>query len=343
MGVIHIGLPKTATTSFQNALYASRARLLSDHKILYPSIAANHTDALCTMFLDDPRKHITTNVIGITEFSEAERIRSRYRDYIEHEIEREEWNTIVFSAEGLSNLDAASLTQLRSWISRYVDKWKVLFWSRHPVNYTASVMQQMIKNGHNMEEMAEDLPLPYFQGRVSNAFEAFGKETVELTAFEDAVRENGGVVAAFCRRLGLDEVTALEISSTSSRDNESMSLLATYILDSMNRQRPFLVDGKISNARRDGEVLFIEQIKGPKFDIPAELKKRISVLARSDVQWLNDTFGTTHYIDVFDEDMANLVDPIDIASKEEIDSLAIVISDLINLAVVENVSFQREI
>lgn len=331
-GILHIGLPKTGTTSFQNALYGSRDRLLREHGIFYPSIEPNHTNALCTMFLDDPRLHVSMQMQGITDVAEAEAVRRDYFDRMERDIESARWRTLVFSAEGLANLPASSLSKLKRWASKYVEDWKVLFWTRHPVNYTASNMQQLIKNGRHLQEMEENVQrfMPNFKGRMAIAFNAFGRQALEVTAFEDAVQEEGGVVAAFCRRIGMDEAAALDVASGTEVQNESMSMLATAILDSMNRQRPLLIGGKINPLRRNGEVPFICRIKGPKFDIPAKLKHRIRLLSRPDVQWLNDTFETEHYLDVFCDNLDDRADWSDIPHADAIDSLAVLVSDLIN-------------
>lgn len=332
-GILHVGLPKTGTTSFQNAIYHNRDRLLSDHRLLYPSIEANHTNALCTMFLDDPRTHITNKINGITELEDAKKLRDNYYKKLEDDIESADWDKLVFSAEGLCNLPAPALSRLHDWLNKYTDKWLIMFWSRHPVTYAASSMQQLMKNGYHIGDMEENPKrfMPNFKGRLTAAFKAFGMTSVQLTTFEDALEEPGGVVSAFCRRLGLDDDVSLDLSQNSKRDNESLSLLAAHILDSINRQRPLFVDGKINPKRRNGEVPFVSHLGGPKFDLPVELKNTVKHLSRPDVAWLNEIFGTSHYMDVFDDDRQkrnyqNQNSPIDI-----IDPLALLISDLINL------------
>lgn len=300
-GILHIGLPKTATTSIQNALYSHRDTLLSMHQTYYPSIDSNHTNALCTMFLDDPRTHISLKMMGIQSKTDAERLRSDYRNRLEQEIESAKFDTLVLSAEGLSNLPAHSLSHLGNWAAKYADNWRIIVWSRHPISYAASSMQQRLKGGSCLHELFENPPLPNFRGRISNAFSAFGRAKVHLKAFEDAAYEQGGVVAAFCRQIGLPDQTAKVIAGNALRENESMSRLAIHLLDSVNRQCPMFVDGEINPRRSLAEISIISRFKGGKFRLSSSLKSRIRDLSKNDVRWLNDTFGTSHYLDLLND------------------------------------------
>ncbi|MER9299899.1 hypothetical protein NKI38_25850 [Mesorhizobium sp. M0621] len=76
-GIIHIGLPKTGTTSVQSAVYKHRDRLLAEFGIFYPWISENLTDILCTAFHDDPRKHINVRLAGANTIEKAELLRSQ--------------------------------------------------------------------------------------------------------------------------------------------------------------------------------------------------------------------------------------------------------------------------
>src|SRR5579862_388310 len=106
-GILHIGLPKTGTTSFQNALFEHRVALLSDFRIFYPSIDPNLSHALCMMFKDDPRNTPIARVNGANTLEKAMTLRESFCHDLEKDFESSDWDTIIISAEGLSTLSAA--------------------------------------------------------------------------------------------------------------------------------------------------------------------------------------------------------------------------------------------
>ena len=329
-GILHIGLPKTGTTSCQEALFANREMLLQRHRYFYPSVAPSHNSMLSVMFLEDPRTNITVKSKGITTREGAEALRKRYVTSMEADLARASWDTLVLSSEGLSTVPVSSLERLRDWLLTYADDWTVLFWSRHPVSYTTSNIQQHIKNGRCLEDLIAEPPMTQFKRRASNAFRVFGRENVKLTAFEEAREEPGGIVAAFCRRLGLPEETATEIGRSSVARNESMSMLATLLMSSLNRQRPRFVDGAMNPERRAAEIQMFQQIRGEKFRLPPEAELAVREGSRADVEWLNETFGTQLYLDVFSDQATVARGSRDAYSPEMLDSLSPLMSDLIN-------------
>lgn len=310
--ILHLGMPKTGTTSIQEALYAHRGELLSRHRILYPSVEANHTNPLCTMFLPDPRTHIAVRMQGVETAEAAEALRQDYFERMEAELRGGDWDRLLLSAEGLSNLRTPQLMQIAEWLRGHVDRWRVLYWVRHPVPYTASVLQELLKGGRTIEEMLGRLPLTNYKGRLSNAFRAFGRRYVELGSFEAARAEPGGLVAAFCRRLGLDEDTALAIAAGGQTSNPSMSLLSGYLLDYLNRHLPLFVDGTLNPARSRIPTGLDTGLPGPRFDLPQAVRRRVREASREEIRWLNQAFGTELYPDLFDDDEATGSGPADI-------------------------------
>ena len=334
-GILHIGLPKTGTTSCQDALFANRGMLLERHGYFYPSVgypssAPSHNSMLSVMFLEDPRTNVTVKALGITTREDAEALRRRYFAQMEADIGSATWNTLVLSSEGLSTVPMASLRKLQEWLSNYADNWTVLLWVRHPVSYTTSNIQQHIKNGRYLEDAILKPPLAQFKSRASRAFDVFGRENVRVTTFEEAKKEPGGIVAAFCRCLGLPEKTAMEIGRPSRVRNESMSMLATLLLSTLNQQRPRFIDGKLNPKRSENDVQMFLGIKGEKFRLPPETEMEIRQSSRADVEWLNETFGTQLYLDVLSDKGPESQPGEGVYSPEMLESLSLLMSDLFN-------------
>lgn len=336
--VLHIGLPKTGTTTIQNALYANRAFLLEREGVLYPSLAPNLTTALCTVFKDDPGSYITNKIAGFSE----EEIAARQRDYLsslETELSSVGWDTLLLSAEGLSNLSASEMAKLRDWGEGYSSGWTVLVCVRHPVAYVRSVIQQIVKGGDTLERLYQDLPLPAFRRRISNAISAFGRENVRVFDFDAAVRGDG-VVGTFAGEAGISAPSRDRLSppaTPATRENESLSLEAVRILDSLNRQRPVFVDNVRAPGRAEPghDLAYLSRVKGRRFDLPGWVKEEIRASSREDVAWLNRTFGLDLYRDLIESapPTRGHEEHAQVLSDPTVDSLAEVVGELVAEAV----------
>ena len=58
------------------------------------------------------------------------------------------------------------------------------------------------------------------------------------------------------------KTTAIKVTHSSVARNESMSMLATLLLSSLNRQRPRFVDGRMNPERRASEIRLFQQFIG---------------------------------------------------------------------------------
>ena len=287
--VLHTGLPKTGTTSIQNTFFRCRKFLLRHHGTLYPELNENMTTPLATIFQENPADHITNKMNGIKGHEEIQKLQKQYLDAVEQEFAQKNWSTLIISAEGLSNHSADSLKSLLDWITSYVARWKVMIVIREPISYTGSVIQQHLKGGETLEELFTSPPLPSFRGRISNAMKAFGSGNLDVYRFEDAVSTSIGVVGTFAKHAGLPDSAISHLNEAAVVQNESLSLKAALILDSLNRHRPFFKNGERSKQRHGRELIYLEQIKGQKFDIPLEVKDRIAQACGDDIEWLHQT------------------------------------------------------
>lgn len=330
--ILHAGLPKTATTSIQNAVFSQRAALMKQHGILYPGAEPNHTNALCTAFMEDPRKHISHKVAGRTDLKALLSHAQDIRGTLEQEITAAAPETVLFSAEGMSNLNATELGKFRDWVATFAQTLEVFYILRNPLNYVVSVTQQHLKGGEVLEDMYEALPLPNFKGRLSAAITAFGKDHVSVHIFEDMCTQEDGIVGAFLDRIGLlknkadaKNTARQNILATQKRDNESLSHEAAMVLSSLNRQRPAFIEGQLGPRRAMNELGAIEMIRGDKFRLPPEIVTRVLDQSRDDITWVRETLGVTAYDNIILPEAER-----ETLHPATIDSLAVILSNLLN-------------
>lgn len=326
--ILHAGLPKTATTSIQNAIFRCREILFAETGIYYPGTAPNHTNDLCTAFLDDPRSHISNKMAGLTDLDQLKSIAANIRSSFEAEIAKSAPETILFSAEGFSNLSHSELGKFRDWALNLADEISVIYIVRNPLRYVTSVVQQHLKGGEVLEDMYQNPPMPNCKGRINNAIAAFGREAVSVHTFEDMVKCPDGVTGFFLDKIGAPKSKANEaILKAQTFENESLSHEAALILSSLNRQRPAFVNGQRGERRTLSELGLIQNIKGRKFYLPDDVRKNVVDLSMADIAWLEENFGIDQYRREI-EDSAS--EPAPTLSPETIDSMALILSDMIN-------------
>jgi hypothetical protein len=328
--VIHIGIEKTGTKTIQKALFSARPKLLSEAQILYPSIGANLSVFLATMFRDEAPRLLQLREPDATDESSVVRLREKYRASLEADMADPDWQTLVISAEALCGFGPKAIARLLEWLSRHVGEITVVAYVRHPVGWTRSAVPQRLKAGETFDQLYNNLPRPKWRQRFTPWLDAVGLERFRLVSFEDAV-EGDGILASFCDAVGLSRETVLSLAHARAA-NESMSLEAALILDSLNRQRPLFRDGKVSPERRWHGSNTIKLIPGNKFVLSAELAAKARAFSRPDLEWLNDTFGTNLYRDVFEDAPIEEDVPPKTMPQETVDTLAIMLSDLGNKA-----------
>ena len=131
---------------------------------------------------------------------------------------------IILSGENISFLSAQSLRRLRSYLNNLQFNIKVIAFVREPLSWTASVAQEHVKHGWNLDDLIErEMPLAArLYERLATLQEVFGEPNVRTVRYEDA--PGGDIVGYFAKiarlsteRIGVPIRTNLSLSATSFR------------------------------------------------------------------------------------------------------------------------------
>ena len=269
---------------------------------------------------------------GITKQSDVDKLRNNYRKKLSTEFSSTEYDTILLSAEGVSNLGADGIFKLKEWGDQYANSWTIIAYVRHPINYTRSVIQQIMKGGETLESLYEKIPLPKYKGKLSKFIRVFGKENIKIFDFETAVSTN--LLHSFCEQVNLSDVLIQNQQGfLDKRENVSMSMEAVLVLNRINHLRPVFINGKRNKLRSNQELAQVQRIKGSKFFLPQRIETTIKEKARDDISWLNEEFDLNLYDDIFapinDSALSSTMENYNI-SDQTIDSIASIILELID-------------
>lgn len=212
--VLHIGRHKTGTSSIQQT-FAANPGILRRQGLLYPaSLPVNQSGFFIDAFSPDPWRHPNNRRFNLSREALQQRVATQFRDF-RAEVADFSGDRIVLCAEDACTLGFESVARIRKTFDDILmPDYRVVLYTRHPVSYASSAIQQNVKgNGLTIED-AKRIHLAGGGKRYSEIVDAyarvFGHDAVTLRSFEAAVKEKTNVVNDFSDVLGMD-ATGLEM------------------------------------------------------------------------------------------------------------------------------------
>jgi hypothetical protein len=276
---LHIGPPKTGTTSIQNAMWNNRD-LLEGCSIHYPSIEINHR-FMVSCFIEDATNfdynkyyNRTVEQVSINNYNMLSRFKS--------EAVASGCDTLVISAEHLVMLRDDGIKNLRDYLRELCEVIYVVIYVRHPMNAVGSYVQEAVKNGaRRLAEMRRNPPFARY-GQIVPLWERyFGGGAIVLRVMNKDALINGDVVDDFLYTIGY---TGTFECVSCMIENPSLTAPAVLIADALASIAP-----KYSPLR--GGVDYLTQIRGPAYIPDRYIMESVASLSRPDLVYLEDRWG----------------------------------------------------
>lgn len=228
--VLHLGMPKTGTSSIQESLYFG----LRDPGFQYLSfgeVTANRW--METLFGDDPEQAHYNRKVGLSAQASAtlkDSIRRRLAEALEQARRRQQ--TVIVSAEICWMMRAAELQRIHDFFSQQGFPVQVVVALRPWKSWLESAFQERVKQH---DAVFEVLPEPRhhlldYPARLAVLDEIFGADRVVAYAFDPASFPQGCAVLDFCSRTGIP-LSAHQVR----RSNEGLSFPALKFLYAYRR------------------------------------------------------------------------------------------------------------
>lgn len=284
--LLHIGQPKTGTTTLQFVLNEARDALRSQG-VLFPDIYPHWGNAEIMGYLFFERQHVEwwRRAWLKEDYLEAMATAAHYWDQIKQDVATTGPDTLTISSESFFRpARPAAITHANRLFSEVADTTKIVAYLRSPDTFFLSRMQQRLKmfmtTEHGSHTRMKDVIEPltkYWSGDIS------------LSIFDPAVMHDGDIVMDFMTR-HLPQVDLDKLPRQTKQANTSLSAEAMAILlDVATGQQKLRVDRAVFLQ----ELLRCDaQIANPtKPQLRPHVAQSMINWSAPDLFWLRDTHG----------------------------------------------------
>jgi len=250
---LHVGLHKTATSSFQVTCGNNR-RELAAQGIHYPLFKIsdkqtfNHSIPIFLLFSEHPERYNVSIKWGFSR--QVEKVKAQCREQLDAVLATHD--EVLLSGEDISVLTPAGLRSLRDYLQMKGFEVRVLCSVRKPYSFTCSEIQQKVRGG--ALRGLEKIKVPRKSSRIRALQDTFTH--TEFFSFEDDLRHPGGPVIPLLERAGVNP-TRIEPTSI----NEGLGNITTRLYAALNAQYPVILRGELNPMGRDKEVINFDQTK----------------------------------------------------------------------------------
>ncbi|WP_299848870.1 hypothetical protein [uncultured Roseovarius sp.] len=304
--VLHVGIHKTGSSAIQEAFDG-----YDDGMTRYADLGdCNHSIPLQIIFDRDLAADHQKRM-GLSEAemqAEALRLVQRLDQALEGDLQQ-----LILSGEEVSAFPEHSLAALREHLLRAADEINVLMFVREPLNWQASVYQEVLKYGETDPFHTGNRDI---RGRYVRLANVFGTDNVRVVKYEDKRQHGGDIISFFCDLIGVDRG---QLCVDGTHVNKSLSEQATKILYRHNCLYPYRAGGGAVFQAHLNFFFHLSEI----FDKDGKLDHAMFgvVVDKDDYIFLKDELGVNYDLSFpTDKDVVAYLDDIDPAAIAKIGS-----------------------
>lgn len=295
--ILHIGTPKTGTTSIQKFLAGNEA-LLAEHGVLYPVTGREvgkqrrQRGLVLSVLPVDRAGAGFDKVLNLKTTADRERYRQSFLESFEAEMKSAAPDRVVISDEALYLFlsTEALVGTLKAFLSRHFDRVRIVAYVRAPTSFVESSYSTHLKMGgtRDLADFAahQRQALSYWT-KLSLWRDVFGADAITVREFSRPLLHREDVVLDFLHAiLGID--IALSDASGGKSANTSIAPLGQHLLLAVNRRYAEAGEARPGFYRR----FVSRKFKGSGQRLTADEAARLTASLRDEIDRLSaDFFG----------------------------------------------------
>lgn len=290
--ILHVGMPKTGTSSIQESLYYG----LSDPAFRYIGLGeVNHAAAMAALFSDTPEKSYVHRKMGRSAQQVAQ-YRVQLLDKLDNLLATTDADVqSILSAEYCWGMRRTQYERIREFMADRGYSVRVIAYIRPWKEWLESSFQQRIKAGDlsSFQIAPAGLSKIDYRERIETLETVFGSAHVQVFKYDPGTFPEGCVVRHFCQQVGI-HFDAGRIR----RANDSLKLPAIQLLYAYRRFAPGYGTG--ATAEEDAWLnQRLRELRGPALRFHSSTVEPVIRHVLPQIPWLEQRLGLP-----FTEDLA---------------------------------------
>jgi len=301
--LLHIGMPKTGTSSLQRWLSTNRESNLAAGADYWRE-AENHSEVLFMGFASDERIARGRMWFQRQERDEPVPPRAACRSALDRFLSGLDGRLGIVSGEAMWTFSRPEVEGLARYLADRSARASVLCWVRKPVEYFVSATQQRCRSDLAAADIAAGVERQVVLNfaRLDHWLDAFGRENVLVRPHkDDTVGDFRAVAGAMGVALTAPAGAPLAL-------NPSISLTAAKALLALNDWRRAAADGGRGEARSMLLSEILRAVRGDPFMLPEATLRRMRARFGREMDYLAERFSMD--LESLAEPVASLDDPL---------------------------------
>jgi hypothetical protein len=285
---LHMGADKTGSTALQSFMNNNRDVNKSAYGISY---APDVWHARLASYFSGSSKNFIHNVhSNMKDERQIATLDLAYMSTLEH------WLTnitnprkLIFSYEGFHCLKSDDILRMKTYLLKYAEEIKVIYYVRPPISYAISSMSQHIKMGLKIDDK---FPISPYKQLISNLQKVFDKNEISVKKFTVSELYRNDLVIDFLHSIdhGYDFKKYLKNKKI---ENESLSDLACFVgNDVIGKYFTSDISKKISPYDLGWKMLpYLMNIQGGKLKLTPKQLDYVLINTQKNTDYIKSEFG----------------------------------------------------
>ena len=293
---LHIGTPKTGTSSLQSFLHVNRNELYQQGYLVPKCLGFPNHISLADSCRGGFKNDALNYLLGVHSVDEWNRFTERNWDNLVSEISALPNHDVILSSEvfygALHSFEQREMLRLRLE-NCGCKSIKVILYLREQADFVASYYSTDINFWGSIEINPPRPSNPNFsticdyRSNIIGWSEVYGEENLDIRLFPSKLQATYSVIDDFMERL---PNVKRSLFRDVPRQNQSISSYGLTVIRRVNEELPFIVDGMMNPLRKGLGRYVQKHFPGPAYRMPEDLRREYILSFNESNEWVRSKY-----------------------------------------------------